>query len=211
MCGNGIVEVGEQCDDGNVVSGDGCRADCSYELIPGNASGSLLSNRHACLVEFTVVNPNNRPPVDRHGRPNYVQTCRNNDPSCDFDLDAADSTCEFHVVACLNNVDPNLPGCTPLGVAASIKTLKPSALRDSRNYTSLTTALQNLRNPATGAIGLGLPIDPGTTNLCSAPFAIRVPLRGRSGRISLYTVSQSVVVVRRATTDRDTVTLVCVP
>ncbi len=23
-CGNGVVDVGEQCDDGNTVSGDGC-------------------------------------------------------------------------------------------------------------------------------------------------------------------------------------------
>lgn len=28
MCGNSAVDVGEVCDDGNQVSGDGCRADC---------------------------------------------------------------------------------------------------------------------------------------------------------------------------------------
>lgn len=27
-CGNGVVDPGEACDDGNVVSGDGCSADC---------------------------------------------------------------------------------------------------------------------------------------------------------------------------------------
>jgi len=26
-CGNGRIEPGEQCDDGNVVGGDGCAAD----------------------------------------------------------------------------------------------------------------------------------------------------------------------------------------
>ncbi len=30
-CGNGLVESGETCDDGNVVSGDGCSYDCKVE------------------------------------------------------------------------------------------------------------------------------------------------------------------------------------
>jgi len=31
VCGNGIQETGEQCDDGNTVDGDGCRGDCTLE------------------------------------------------------------------------------------------------------------------------------------------------------------------------------------
>jgi cysteine-rich repeat protein len=30
-CGNGVTEPGEQCDDGNIVNGDGCSATCQYE------------------------------------------------------------------------------------------------------------------------------------------------------------------------------------
>jgi cysteine-rich repeat protein len=30
LCGNGMVEGMEECDDGNSVSGDGCEADCRY-------------------------------------------------------------------------------------------------------------------------------------------------------------------------------------
>jgi MYXO-CTERM domain-containing protein len=37
-CGNGVVDVGEQCDDGNVVSGDGCSAQCQLE-DPGSSDG----------------------------------------------------------------------------------------------------------------------------------------------------------------------------
>src|SRR6185295_15808003 len=33
-CGNGIVEEGEQCDDGNTASGDGCSSTCQTELPP---------------------------------------------------------------------------------------------------------------------------------------------------------------------------------
>lgn len=29
-CGNGVVEEGEECDDGNTTSGDGCEADCTW-------------------------------------------------------------------------------------------------------------------------------------------------------------------------------------
>jgi cysteine-rich repeat protein len=32
VCGNGVVEHGEQCDDGNLVDGDGCNAHCQTEL-----------------------------------------------------------------------------------------------------------------------------------------------------------------------------------
>jgi cysteine-rich repeat protein len=33
-CGNGILEMGEQCDDGNTMSGDGCSATCQLEVTP---------------------------------------------------------------------------------------------------------------------------------------------------------------------------------
>ena len=32
VCGDGILEGSEACDDGNVTDGDGCRADCSIEI-----------------------------------------------------------------------------------------------------------------------------------------------------------------------------------
>jgi cysteine-rich repeat protein len=35
-CGNGITELGEVCDDGNVLSGDGCRQDCRSDESCGN-------------------------------------------------------------------------------------------------------------------------------------------------------------------------------
>lgn len=32
ICSNGVLEPGEECDDGNLVNGDGCSADCMQEL-----------------------------------------------------------------------------------------------------------------------------------------------------------------------------------
>jgi|SRR5581483_5363580 len=36
VCDNGLLEPGEQCDDGNVLSGDGCSAACTLEAGCGN-------------------------------------------------------------------------------------------------------------------------------------------------------------------------------
>ena len=33
VCGNGVVEDGEQCDDGNTTDGDGCQADCTVRYL----------------------------------------------------------------------------------------------------------------------------------------------------------------------------------
>ncbi|HEY0481676.1 MAG TPA: DUF4215 domain-containing protein [Kofleriaceae bacterium] len=35
VCGNGTVEAGEQCDDGNTRSGDGCSSRCLTEVASG--------------------------------------------------------------------------------------------------------------------------------------------------------------------------------
>jgi len=40
VCGNGRIDPGEQCDDGNLVSGDGCSANCTLE-IDGCGNGIL--------------------------------------------------------------------------------------------------------------------------------------------------------------------------
>ena len=31
VCGNGVIEAGETCDDGNAIGGDGCTSTCSVE------------------------------------------------------------------------------------------------------------------------------------------------------------------------------------
>jgi cysteine-rich repeat protein len=42
ICGDGVLDVGEQCDDGNLVGGDGCAADCTFEgcAIDGTWDGA---------------------------------------------------------------------------------------------------------------------------------------------------------------------------
>jgi len=31
ICGDGVRDIGEECDDGNVLSGDGCSTTCTVE------------------------------------------------------------------------------------------------------------------------------------------------------------------------------------
>ncbi|KIG11802.1 Molybdopterin oxidoreductase, iron-sulfur binding subunit [Enhygromyxa salina] len=46
ICGDGANTGSEQCDDGNLVDGDGCDADCSYTEILGITSGGA----HNCAL-----------------------------------------------------------------------------------------------------------------------------------------------------------------
>jgi cysteine-rich repeat protein len=220
-CGNGVLETLEQCDDGNLVSGDGCSASCQYELIPGNSSRVPATDKRACLLEWSVVNPTNSPARDSRGRLSNVQTCRDNDATCDFD--PTGRVCEFHVVACLNNTDPQLPTCVGQGVRAGvddrrgpgIDILVPNRIRDLGNYSSLKQALQQFRDPNTGGM-LSLPIDEASRNFCSAPFAIRVPVRGTTrltpGQVRLLTLTRAQANSPiQSMTDLDSLTLVCKP
>ncbi len=45
ICGNNMVEAGEQCDDGNTSPGDGCGATCQYEIDEVEPNGTTgMSN-----------------------------------------------------------------------------------------------------------------------------------------------------------------------
>lgn len=52
VCGNSIIETGEQCDDGNTVSGDGCSSTCQTEVPSEDGGGG-----GAAVTQNIVVNP----------------------------------------------------------------------------------------------------------------------------------------------------------
>jgi hypothetical protein len=179
-------------------------------LIRGD-SKNPLRDKTGCQVEWVVANPNN--PPDRFGLPSQNQICEDDDPTCDFDADAPD-LCEFHVVVCVNNSDPHLSACIPNGIsrlsvlAPQWKQARLPAARDilTADAATLQDALQHLRDPQHPEAGYvnAPPLDARQQNLCSAPFAIDVPLgvrssRGRQGGISLIVRSTDYSLPRRRT------------
>jgi cysteine-rich repeat protein len=96
-CGNGIVDPGEECDDGNLTDQDGCSAECKSELIPGHGAPS-----RACFQEWFS------PPVvrrDKRGLPSASLHCTDDDPQCDYGDATGDAACTFHVAFCFNVYD----------------------------------------------------------------------------------------------------------
>jgi cysteine-rich repeat protein len=54
VCGDGKVDTGEQCDDGNTVSGDGCSATCQSETVEGRCGDGHVNTGEQCDDGNTV-------------------------------------------------------------------------------------------------------------------------------------------------------------
>lgn len=52
-CGNGTVDIGEECDDGNAVNGDGCNNDCTYSCHdnPECRDDEICNGEEICNTE----------------------------------------------------------------------------------------------------------------------------------------------------------------
>lgn len=184
-CGNGILDPGETCDDGNQISGDLCPSgpsdSCQFAgsgILVRGGKGNPFRDRYGCQLELAVTNPSN--PMDRFGLPAADQICEDNDPTCD--LDPALGNCRFAVSVCLNNTDPSLPACGQNGVGqvaiARPKSRPGGAILQKRaaNTATLEQALQSLLDPADPDAWYtrGLPIFANETNMCSGTLMINV-------------------------------------
>ncbi len=180
VCGNGVVEPGEQCDFGDALAGDGCDARCRFEqLVPGGGPRAL-----DCIAEWAVVNPTNQPYLDAGGLPNTRQTCVDGDPQCDGD-GITDGACTFRVAACLAVPDPQLPECGAFGGLTRYRLLEPlPSSRDAAraaNALALVDAIESFTGTA---------YDPSTSTFvfqpplvvpaggCTQAFDVVVPLDG---------------------------------
>jgi len=55
-CGNSILEPGEQCDDGNLIDGDGCDSDCSFSCTEDRDCNDddICNGNEVCEIEKHV-------------------------------------------------------------------------------------------------------------------------------------------------------------
>jgi cysteine-rich repeat protein len=196
VCGNGTLELGEQCDDGNRTACDGCAASCRTERCgdgivecgeqcdEGSANGAAGSQ---CTAACTEVVPALRipgggsrrtdcllesalrlaaPALGRGGVPSRTQSCVDDDPTCDFD--PAAGSCQLHVWLCLGGADERLP-CLADAVT-EVEVTKP---REGEVGQSV------LRQAIVGQLAtMSLPLPPAEH--CTGRIDVEVPL-GRRG------------------------------
>jgi cysteine-rich repeat protein len=120
VCGNGVVEAGEQCDDGNTNNGDGCSSTCQIEVRPPTAfrvNAMSLVDPHIYVSAFGCADVTST--VNSQLATNLTGDA-NNDGNYDLspiavfkplDQSAATSTLEFSLGTCKKDNS----GCTSAG------------------------------------------------------------------------------------------------
>jgi len=171
VCGDGVVEPPEQCDEGaaNGTPGSDCESYCEEVIpalrIPGGGSRATDCQLEGVLGLVSLV-------LDRDGIPSHAQQCVDGDPGCD--RDPARGSCSFAFWVCVGADDARI-GCAAEHVAA-LEIRRPSA----RNG-----ALAAVRAELFDKLGAYVPTGPG--EICSGRMLLRVPVARRPARVRLRT------------------------
>jgi cysteine-rich repeat protein len=60
LCGNGVIDAGENCDDNNTMSGDGCSPTCQIEILMCDPDGTYMIQgapvSYSCCFGLVSVN-----------------------------------------------------------------------------------------------------------------------------------------------------------
>lgn len=114
-CGNGVLEAGEQCDDGNRVNGDGCNANCTLPAC-GNGIVDAVPGElcYGAAVAVGVSSPRAVAIGDLDGR-NGLDLVVVDDANDRVVLRLNDGTGQFPVL--LQQVKTLAAGASPRGVA----------------------------------------------------------------------------------------------
>lgn len=160
-CGDGVVQCGEECDDGaaNGTPASSCSAGC-VETPPALRIPGGGSRPYDCPHEWSMALDAGSVAVDPRGIPKNKQSCRDNDPACDFE--PAPGVCRVHLWSCLGGADARL-ACSAAQVS-SATLLSPKA--------SSTKPIEvAARQSVLAALSaLGVPVGPGEE--CTPRYAI---------------------------------------
>ena len=77
ICGNGIVDAGEECDDGNNTNNDGCNGDCTFSCVDGVSQN--CDNKAGCDPNDLAKYPGCLPENDNSDGTTWTgnQSCQN--------------------------------------------------------------------------------------------------------------------------------------
>ena len=103
VCGDGVLDAGESCDDGNTLDGDGCSSTCELESVCGNG---ILEGNEVCDDGNTIGGDNCSSTCDAEnfcgdGVLNTSEAC---DDGNTTNGDGCSSTCELESLA-INEYD----------------------------------------------------------------------------------------------------------
>ncbi|MFM7736801.1 MAG: DUF4215 domain-containing protein, partial [Alphaproteobacteria bacterium] len=224
VCGNGILEVPETCDDGNRADCDGCSARCRVETCGDGIvqcgeecdAGAANGPGGPCTAECTEAAPGLRVPgggtrsLDCGHEfavrldPGRVRTDPRGVPRPDqecvdgnplCDLDPAPGTCTFRLWSCVGGADERL-GCPAAGID-TWQVVAPKSRSTGRELdarNALLRALESLPRPA------------GPGEVCSRSYEIAVPVSGKGIRLK-----PKVTYSDLKNGDGDTIRLRCLP
>jgi len=166
-CGNARLEGAEECDDGNVASGDGCTAGCRSECGDGvtQTAGEQCDDGNRldgdgcsqfCLVESLYAGGGGEA-IDSCAAvwgvggltPAPIVRCRNGDPRCDRSSSA--DGCRLQYYLCVNRNPTRVPPpCFP-GDVAEIA-LTPASTLDVADRAAFLDMAETLLGRAGGAV-----------------------------------------------------------
>jgi cysteine-rich repeat protein len=229
-CGDRVVDGGEECDDGNTTSCDGCSVHCASEL--GLTCGDGIINA-ACGQHCDDANSiagdgcdadcglERIPGGGGGSRDCYIEWQVNNpaneplydktgaisrvqrcvDGDSRCDFDGGvPDTCTFLVRVCTNGT--NLPACRPSSRLFSWELRTPSAKKAAHD--PALAAVRAAFQPVPGAI-----VGPSAADLCTGDVAVTVPLAPGRREHKLKLADRGVLY--DGTSDKDTLTLICAP
>jgi cysteine-rich repeat protein len=133
VCGNGVIEFGETCDDSNTTAGDGCDAMCKIEPICGN---SMLEPSEQCDDGNTTAGDGCNATCKVEGAVTEVEPNEDGSPSPGgpFGIDGND----------FGSANPTTNGAFTTNVKIAA-TIDPAGDEDVFAFTNTSATFKNLR------------------------------------------------------------------